>query len=143
MSEAAARFIADTMGDETLARRFAELVGDRSFPEAVGDIVVFARDHGYDLDREALVSVKARLDRQAAAPRRPASESPAGKALSDGELSDGESSDGELSDAELEPLSGGVFGWLQHQNRNATLGPNRDPGDPRTDPGNRAFWLGF
>ena len=132
MSEPAARFIADTIRDESLARQFAELVKDRPFAEVVGEVVAFARARGYDLDREALVSVKARLDRERA-----------GSAIPESGAAGEEPSDGDLSDDQLDPVSGGIFGWLQHQNRNATMGPTRDRDDKRTDPGNRAFWLGF
>ncbi len=126
MAKQAAEFIAATVTDPELAAAFQAEVGGRCFEEAADDLVAFARERGYQLDRRSLIDTRAALA-EAAQGERP------------------------LDDAELGQVTGGIFGSLIASAAYAgrdLLNPSQMSHEmPQfrgyDDPKNRKFWLGF
>ena len=85
MAKQAAEFIAKTVTDPELAEAFLARVGDRPFEEAADDVVAFAHERGYALDRAALLAARA-------------------------EIAEAAGGDEPLSDEALATVSGGVLG---------------------------------
>lgn len=111
----AVRFINDSFVDETLSGKFESVIGDKSLDEVAENVVQLAIDNGYDLTMDALKEVRELASAGAK-----------------------EMEEGDLSDDDLENVSGGVLGFLYKLDRG-----DASRNDPRTNPKNRKFWLGF
>ncbi len=90
MAKQAREFIAATVADPELAEAFAARFGDRSVEEAANEVVAFARERGYQVDRDALLAARAELAEAAQA--------------------ESARADAPLSDEALATVSGGILG---------------------------------